>query len=161
MLAGEIHNARQDDGSALGRNRFRERIRTDLRERAHVLFRNLGKRAIARSAEFVLDIGPIAVFIHGARGERSLGKYNRGEAERQKSGNQKSGNSRRKRDLLFSHCLSSQAQTGADASTCGLDITREEKRSYQRHDLSRILDVLNTCDTARRARTEFFHSLFE
>ena len=70
MVARRVHDARGNDGRRFGGHFFRNRVGANFGELLHVGRRDLGQRAVTRSVEIVIRIGPIPVFRLG----RSCGK---------------------------------------------------------------------------------------
>ena len=62
MVARYVHDARGNDGRRFGGHFFRNRVRADFRELLHIARRDLSQRAVARSVEIVIRVGPIPVF---------------------------------------------------------------------------------------------------
>src|SRR6266853_3349100 len=79
MVTRRVEDASGNDGGRFGGHLFRERVGTDLGELLHIARRNLIQRAVARSVEIVIRIGPIPIArLRGTRGRSYSAKVSNG-----------------------------------------------------------------------------------
>ena len=86
MVARRVHDARGNDGRRFGRHFFRKRVRANFGELLHIARRDLSQRAVPRSVEIVIRVGPVPVVRLGrTRGKSHSAKATNGsERDRQR-----------------------------------------------------------------------------